>query len=82
MRKNKNKEKCDNWTQQQIARAEYFVACLIVGPENGGYHKRESPTLEGARTLKKQMEQQLPLLWKKVMIYAVTKGDHLSIFVE
>lgn len=79
----RNKERCAEWTAQQIARSSRFTACMFVGHPNR-YEKRWASSLEEARTLRAEMEKeyQRDPNRRPILIYAVTDGDNLSIHVE
>ena len=78
----RNKQLGDAWAQKHISRAEHFTACLFLG--RGRYDKRKAPSLEEVREHKRQMlvEYAGSNFGRGVLIYAVTKGDNLSILVE
>jgi hypothetical protein len=78
---NSNKKERLAWEKQQLSRAIKFTACMFIGQ---GFDVREASSLEEARILKRTMMDEYANLnyGRGVMIYAITKGDNLTIFVE
>ncbi len=77
------KERHQVWTDVQITRAEYFTACMFVGMPVL-YDRRIALTLRRAELLAETMlaEYSGTNYGRPVAIYAVTKGDNLSIHVK
>lgn len=70
------------WTAQQLARCSRYTACMFLG--SGRFDKRWASSLEEARGIRTQMEQEYANdpHRRPIMIYGVTDGDNLSIHVE
>jgi len=69
----------DRWTAEQIARADFFTACMFLG--SGRFEVRRADTLAGARQHREVMLKVYAANHGRgVMIYAVGRSG--SIFVE
>jgi hypothetical protein len=76
------KEQQQKWSDERIARSSRFVACLFLG--SGQYAQREASTIENVRLRADGLlkEFQEVRYGRGVLIYAITPGDELNIFVE
>ena len=82
MSRNRNSELYKAWAGEHIMRADYFVSRLFLG--RGQFDTRRAATIGEARRHRADQLQE----WegrnggRRPVIYAITKGVPLTIFVE